>query len=126
MYLSSIFLPRISKKFFTVSSLNKVKIPSSYAPEIHELVHSIKVLIDKRIKPVVQQDGGDVEFIAYYHDTGEVFIRLSGACVGCSQSDITLKRMIQGMLTHYIPEVTTVYNCDKENNIVSGEDTEGY
>lgn len=74
MYLSSIFLPRISKKFFTVSSLNKVKIPSSYAPEIHELVHSIKVLIDKRIKPVVQQDGGDVEFIAYYHDTGNHYV----------------------------------------------------
>ncbi|KAK1933244.1 NifU-like domain containing protein [Babesia divergens] len=94
--------------------------PPSYNEQELEVVESIKVLIEKRIKPVVQQDGGDLSFLSYDPTTGYVYVRLSGACVGCAQSDITLKHMIQGMLCHYLDEVTAVFNCDDEGFVVSG------
>ncbi|KAK1444514.1 hypothetical protein BgAZ_104200 [Babesia gibsoni] len=101
------------------SNGHKAVFPQSYSDEQLEVVESIKLLIDKRIKPVVEQDGGDVSFVSYDPDTGYVYVRLSGACIGCAQSDVTLKHMIQGMLCHYLEEVTAVYNCDEDGYVVS-------
>lgn len=44
--------------------------PPSYNEQELEVVESIKVLIEKRIKPVVQQDGGDLSFLSYDPTTG--------------------------------------------------------
>ncbi|CDR96803.1 NifU-like domain containing protein, putative [Babesia bigemina] len=96
-------------------------IPSSYSEKDLEVVESIQLLLEKRIRPVVQQDGGDVTFVSYDPETGFVYVRLSGACVGCAQSDVTLKHMIQGMLCHYLDDVAAVLNCDEEGFVVSGE-----
>lgn len=57
----------INRKFSTVT---KAVIPESYSDEDIETVESIKILIDKRIRPVIQQDGGDVSFVSYDPSTG--------------------------------------------------------
>ncbi|MEM1423083.1 MAG: NifU family protein [Planctomycetota bacterium] len=59
------------------------------------------------IRPAVQSDGGDIEFVEVT-DRGVVRIRLHGACVGCPSSTLTLKYGIENNLRDYVPEVTGV------------------
>ena len=42
----------------------------------------------------------------------KVYVKLTGACAGCSMIDITLKEGIEEMITTEIPEVTEVINVD--------------
>ncbi len=64
-------------------------------------------VIDK-IRPMLQQDGGDVEFVDI--TDGVVKVRLQGACAGCAMSQITLKEGIEKILKKEIPEVKRVEN----------------
>ncbi|MBX3316553.1 MAG: NifU family protein [Phycisphaeraceae bacterium] len=59
------------------------------------------------IRPAVQSDGGDVEFVEITAD-GVVRIRLHGACVGCPSSNVTLQMGIERNLRAHIPEITRV------------------
>ena len=43
----------------------------------------------KKIRPYINSDGGDLEFVKF--EDGIVYIRLLGACVGCSSADTTVK-----------------------------------
>ena len=68
--------------------------------EVRERVEKVLSLI----RPAIQSDGGDVEFIDLTPD-GIVRIRLHGACVGCPSSQITLKVGIERNLKAHVPEV---------------------
>ncbi|KAI8849260.1 scaffold protein Nfu/NifU N terminal-domain-containing protein [Chytridium lagenaria] len=57
--------------------------------EDSEVVAMIKELLDSRIRPTIQDDGGDVEFISF--QDGLVKLKLKGACRTCDSSVITLK-----------------------------------
>jgi len=59
------------------------------------------------IRPAVQQDGGDLEFVGV-SDQGVVSVRLHGACVGCPSSSMTLKLGIERHLREQVPEVREV------------------
>ena len=72
-----------------------------------DINEKIKVEIDK-IRPFLQGDGGDIEFINF--DNGTVYVRLTGACAGCSMIDYTLKDGIEEILINEIPEVKKVEN----------------
>lgn len=76
--------------------------------EDSEIVGMIKELIDTRIRPAVQDDGGDIQFMGFDEETGTVFLKLQGACKTCSSSENTLKHGIESMMMHYIEEVTLV------------------
>ncbi len=41
-------------------------------------------------------------------ETGQVVLKMQGACSGCPSSSLTLKSGIENMLMHYIPEVKEV------------------
>lgn len=71
-----------------------------------EVVAMIKELLDSRIRPTVQEDGGDVIYKGF--EDGIVQLRLQGSCTSCPSSIITLKSGIQNMLQFYIPEVEGV------------------
>lgn len=73
-----------------------------------ETVAMIKELLETRIRPSVQDDGGDIEYRGYDQETGIVKLRMQGACSGCPSSSVTLKSGIENMLMHYIPEVRGV------------------
>ena len=85
-----------------------------------EIVAMIKELIEDRIRPAVQEDGGDIHYVNFEEDTGIVTVRLAGSCVGCPSSSITLKQGVENMLMHYIPEVTAV--VAEEEELEDGED----
>lgn len=89
----------------------------------------IKELIETRIRPAVQEDGGDIAYRGF--EDGIVKVQLQGSCVGCPSSSVTLKMVtdivifrnfssqkrhqgIENMLKHYIPEVTAVESLETE------------
>jgi len=72
-----------------------------------ETVAMIKELLDTRVRPAIQEDGGDIEYRAFTDD-GIVQLMLKGSCRGCDSSTVTLKSGIERMLMHYIPEVKGV------------------
>ncbi|THF94250.1 hypothetical protein TEA_004477 [Camellia sinensis var. sinensis] len=69
-----------------------------------EIVAMIKELLETRIRPAVQDDGGDIEYWGFDPDTGIVKLRMQGACSGCPSSSVTLKSGIENMLMHFVPE----------------------
>merc|ERR1719331_2231772 len=75
-----------------------------------EVVQMIKELLDMRIRPSVQEDGGDIKFHGFDEETGIVSLEMQGSCSGCPSSSATLKGGIENMLMHYIPEVKEVEN----------------
>ena len=60
------------------------------------------------IRPQLQADGGDVEFMAF--EKGTVKVKLQGHCAGCPMSAMTLKQGIENYLKKKIPEVLKVEN----------------
>jgi len=81
-----------------------------------EVVALIKELLDTRIRPAVQDDGGDIEYISFEEESGVVTVKLQGACSTCSSSKVTLKSGVENMLMHYVPEVTEVVALDDDIN----------
>ena len=68
----------------------------------------IKELLDTRIRPTVQEDGGDIVYMGF--DDGIVRLKMQGSCTSCPSSVVTLKNGVQNMLQFYIPEVK--FNCN--------------
>ncbi len=75
-------------------------------PADADIIDQIKELLDTRVRPAVAQDGGDIVYRGYRD--GTLYLVMQGACAGCPSSAITLKRGIEGLIKHYVPEVETV------------------
>jgi Fe-S cluster biogenesis protein NfuA len=71
-----------------------------------EIIEQIKELIETRVRPAVAQDGGDIVYKGYRD--GRLYLSMHGACSGCPSSSVTLKRGIEGLIRHYVPEVESV------------------
>jgi Fe-S cluster biogenesis protein NfuA len=65
----------------------------------------IEAALDK-IRPALQADGGDVEFIDV--KDGIVKLKLKGACGGCPMAQMTIKHGIERILKESVPEVKEV------------------
>ena len=65
----------------------------------------IKIL-ETKIRPAVARDGGDIKFQEF--KDGKVKVLLKGSCSGCPSSTLTLKKGVENLLCHYIPEVKEV------------------
>lgn len=72
----------------------------AYDENDSEVVGMIKELLETRIRPAIQEDGGDIEFRGFID--GHVHLKLRGACRTCDSSTVTLKNGIEGMLMHYV------------------------
>jgi Fe-S cluster biogenesis protein NfuA len=59
-----------------------------------------------KIRPALQADGGDVELVDV--KDGIVSVKLTGHCVGCPMSTMTLKNGIERMLKEEISDVKEV------------------
>ncbi|CAM9114619.1 unnamed protein product [Ascophyllum nodosum] len=79
-----------------------------------EVVAMIKELLQERVRPAVQEDGGDIFYKGFDPNTGTVSVQLAGSCSGCPSSTVTLKNGVESMLMHYIPEVTAVNAVEDE------------
>lgn len=93
---------------------------AEYDPEDEEIVGMIQELLETRIRPAIQEDGGDIEFRGF--KDGQVMLKLRGACRTCDSSTVTLKNGIESMLMHYIEEVKGVQQVlDQEEEVAMNE-----
>ncbi len=74
-------------------------------PDFNE--ENVRAEIEK-IRPVLQRDGGDIEFVGL--DDKVVKVRLQGACSGCSMATITLQWTVERNLRSVFPEIEKVEN----------------
>ncbi|KAI8118915.1 mitochondrial, NFU1 iron-sulfur cluster scaffold like protein [Lucilia cuprina] len=85
-----------------------------------DVVMMIKELLDSRIRPTVQEDGGDIIFMGY--QDGIVKLKMQGSCSSCPSSIVTLKNGVENMLQFYVPEVQGVEQVfDEVDKIVDKE-----
>ena len=61
----------------------------------------------EKVRPFLQRDGGDVEFVDYTEDN-VVLVRLQGHCAGCPHSQKTVKNGIERILKEEHPEIAGV------------------
>ncbi|MBM9613957.1 NifU family protein [Desulfobulbus rhabdoformis] len=64
-----------------------------------------------QIRPTLQRDGGDVEFVRL-DDDNVVQVRLTGACKGCPMSRVTLKEGIEKFVKSELPTIRAVEAVD--------------
>lgn len=74
---------------------------------MENVVSEIQRILDK-IRPYLNSEGGDLEFIKY--EDGIVYIKMLGACIDCGALDSTLKDGIEVLVKEYVPEVIEVRN----------------
>ena len=65
----------------------------------------IKKALDE-IRPALQADGGDVEYIGLEGDV--VQVKLKGACGGCPMAAMTLKNGIETIIKKRVPGISSV------------------
>lgn len=64
------------------------------------------------LRPMLQADGGDVEFVDYFNHV--VTVRLTGACEGCPHANMTLQNGIEAKLVELFPEIVAVRDLNME------------
>ena len=88
-------------EFIIDESINSSKL-ESYG----EIEKKIIQILETKIRPAVARDGGDIKFKEFKN--GQVKVELQGSCSGCPSSTMTLKKGVENLLCHYIPEVKEV------------------
>ena len=81
-------------------------IEDSNLEDYSEIEKKIIQILDTKIRPAVARDGGDIKFKEF--NNGQVKVELQGSCSGCPSSTMTLKKGVENLLCHYIPEVKEV------------------
>ena len=87
---------------------------------LDEIVKDIKSVLEEKVTPSVAAHNGAIGFIDFASDTGVATLKLSGSCSGCAMSAITLKRGVENMLKHYVPEVQSIVGKDDDEAAKQG------
>lgn len=88
---------------------NEKKVYTFYWGVNMDIESKIKKVLD-RLRPYLQNDGGDIIFNRY--ENGIVYVKLTGACSNCPLVDNTLESGIEEAIVNEIPEVIKVVNED--------------
>jgi len=100
--------------------VNEGEMEEEIIEDENETVAMIRELLDTRIRPTVQEDGGDIIYVGF--KDGIVQLKLQGSCTSCPSSVVTLKNGVQNMLQFYIPEVLGVEQVlDEVDEVVESE-----
>jgi Fe-S cluster biogenesis protein NfuA len=70
-----------------------------------DIKEQVKAAIEE-VRPNLQADGGDIEFVDVKE--GVVMVRLKGACAGCPMSTMTVKWGVENFLKKKVQGVTRV------------------
>ena len=74
---------------------------------MENIEEQIKNVIHK-LRPYLQRDGGDIEYVDF--KDGIVYVRMLGACAGCTMIDDTLKDGVEQILMEEVPGVLQAQN----------------
>ena len=67
------------------------------------LIEKIRNMIEKDIRPSLQEDGGDIEFVDF--EDGYVKVKLYGACAHCPSSLMHMHGAVEDLLKEKVPEI---------------------
>ncbi|MBI4779231.1 NifU family protein [Candidatus Falkowbacteria bacterium] len=70
------------------------------------MINNINIL--ELIRPSLQMDGGDVQFIDFDEKSGLLKVELMGHCAHCPMSAVTLKQGIEAEIKKSVPQVNEV------------------
>jgi Fe-S cluster biogenesis protein NfuA len=76
---------------------------------VKTLAESIEIKVQKAldmIRPQIQADGGDIEFVAV--ENQKLKVRLKGACGTCPMATVTLKQGVEALVKNEVPEILEV------------------
>ena len=74
------------------------------------ILRKVKNVLEQ-VRPYLQQDGGDVDFVELTDDM-VVIVQLTGACGSCPYSTMTLKNGIETVMKKAIPEIKAVEQAE--------------
>lgn len=100
------YLEEGNKVFTEMPQKKKVEETEGKTTDSTELESKIIELLDNYVRPAVEQDGGNIDFVSFKE--GVVTVRLQGSCSGCPSATITLKSGIESLLKRMVPEVVEV------------------
>jgi Fe-S cluster biogenesis protein NfuA len=88
-----------------------------------EIEKKIRNVIRTKVRPILLDDGGNIEFISY--EGGDlVNVKLTGSCCGCPMAAVTLRSIVEDTLKLHIPELgenVRVFNVDEGYQCDSSE-----
>ncbi len=102
--------PQILAELMDYLSTGAEIVIETETPEEDDIVRQISGLIAARIRPALQNDGGDIIFRDFKN--GVVYVELTGNCYGCPYAAVTLKEGVERVLKTYIPAVKSVQNYE--------------
>lgn len=70
-------------------------------------IEEVEKVINK-LRPYLNRDGGDIELLDF--KDGIVYVKMLGACAGCTMLDATLKDGVEQILLEEVPGVLGVQN----------------
>lgn len=65
------------------------------------------------VRPSLQNDGGDIDFVKI--EGNKVYVKLRGACAGCMMAEMTLKNGVERMLRYNVDENLEVVDLTMQN-----------
>ncbi len=71
------------------------------------VIEKVRQIIETRIRPALQADGGDISFVEMTDDM-VVNVRLHGACGTCPRAQMTLKQGVEVAIRNEVPEIKEV------------------
>lgn len=71
------------------------------------IIEQVKQIIETRLRPALQADGGDISFVELTDDM-VVKVRLHGACGCCPHAQMTLKQGVEVAIRREVPQVKEV------------------
>lgn len=74
---------------------------------MNNTIEEVEKVINK-LRPYLNRDGGDIELLDF--KDGIVYVKMLGACAGCSMLDETLKDGVEQILMEEVPGVLEVRN----------------
>lgn len=67
------------------------------------LIAKIREIIEKEVRPSLQDDGGDIEFVDF--EDNIVKVKLYGACAHCPSSLMHMHGDVEELLKEKVPEI---------------------
>src|SRR5262245_37054881 len=92
-----------------MTASNSPTTPAAGAPAASPEVEKIRAILEE-IRPYLQRDGGDCEFVSYENKV--VNLKLHGACGTCPSSLMTLRMGIENAIRDQVPDIQGVNNVD--------------